>query len=411
MKVTGGKFSQRVLLLAFVLGVFVIAQSVKILNEMDYSEAGIPLWKGPWEDVPERYRVYLKLDGKLSSIEYPDWGYGSEAFSEYSDAMVIESTDSGDIRVPKEVYFWDDEGKTGLIPATTSLGLAYSQGDNNLRDKTFLKFVQALYEGWVVEVEGYAFDVMQGGKRLTLFDVEKLISTEKTEALRMYKHVGVSTNFGGIAGESSIPLPLPTGFAVWRIHEDDTWQEKEYDYGLWMEEGETIRYIFDSDKPLRFQITYSNHVSFTDSRPNHILVEEPSIMAANAYLTAEWEGFYIFRFEGGDPASYVEFNALRKIGENVSMPAWIMGGKGGGGSVIRIPVNESDLSQFPHLLEAFEARGRRTYCPASEAVRILKFFGDEYNKGIDWYGFKLVLEDGTMYHFGLTFGWIPLPVL
>ena len=52
-----------------------------------------------------------------------------------------------------------------------------------------------------------------------------------------------------------------------------------------------------------------------------------------------------------------------------------------------------------------------TYCPASEAVRILKFFGDEYSKGIDWYGFKFVLEDGTMYHFGLTFGWIPPPVL
>ena len=409
MAIPGRRFSIGVLTLAFILGVFVIAQSVKILNEMGYSEAGIPLWKGPWEDVPERYRVYLKLDGKLSSIEYPDWGYGSEAFSEYSDAMVFKTMNSEDNQVPKEVYFWDYEGKTGLIPATTAFGLAYSQGDYNLRDKTFLNFVQALYEGWVIEVEGYAFDVMEGWKRLTLFDVEKLISTEKTEALRMYKHVGVSTNFGGIAGKSSIPLPLPTRFVVGRTHEDDIWQE--YDYGLWLEEGETIRYIFDSDKPLRFQITYSNHVSFTDVRPDHILVEEPSIMAANAYLTAEWEGFYIFRFEGGDPASYVEFNALRKIGENVSMPAWIMGGKGGGGSAIRIPVNESDLSQFPHLLEAFEARARMTYCPASEAVRILKFFGDEYSKGIDWYGFKLVLEDGTMYHFGLTFGWIPPPVL
>jgi len=402
MKVTGRRFSIGMLTLAFVLGFFVIAQSVNILNEMDYSEAGIPLWKGPWEEVPDRYRVYLKLDGKLSSIEYPDWGYGSEAFSEYSDAMVFETMNSEDNQVPKEVYFWDYEGKTGLIPAIS--GGDYIVGD------TFLPiWFHALFEGWNVEVEGYAFDVMEGGKRLTLFDVEKLIFTEKTEALRMYKHVGVSTNFGGIAGESSIPLPLPTRFVVGRTHEDDIWQE--YDYGLWLEEGETIRYIFDSSKPLRFQITYSNHVSFTDVRPDHILVEEPSIMAANAYFTAEWEGFYIFRFEGGDPASYVEFNALRKIGENVSMPAWIMGGKGGGGSSIRIPVNESDLSQFPHLLESFEAFARMTYCPASEAVRILKFFGEEYRKGIDWYGFKLVLEDGTMYHFGLTFGWIPPPAL
>jgi hypothetical protein len=262
---------------------------------------------------------------------------------------------------------------------------------------------------------------MEGGKRLTLFDVEKLISTEKTEALRMYKHVSTSTNFGGIAGVSFIPLPLPTRFEVGRTHLENIWQDKEYDYGLWMGAGETIRYVFDSDKPLSFQLTYSNRTSFTDLKPDNILVEEPSIMVANSYFTAEWDGFYIFGFEGDDPASRVEFNALRKTGEVVLMPAWILGGRTGGGSGIHIPVNETDLMQFPHLLEAFEANAEAkslgyvhadhmTHCPASEARRIIQFFGERFAQGIDWYGFKLVLEDGRMYSFGLIFGWIPPPV-
>ena len=415
MAITGRRFGFGVLTLAFVLGVFVITQSVKIVNEMDYSEAGIPLWKGPWEDVPERYRVYLKLEGRLSAVKYPDWGYGPEAFSEYSDAMVLETTNSEDERVPKVVYLGDDEGNTGLIPTKTGFSLANSTRCSTVGDATFIKWVQALYEGWLIEVEGYAFDVMQDGKRLTLFDVEKLISTEKTEALRMYEHVGVSSNRGGISGVSFIPLPLSTRFEVGRIYEDGSWQDKESDYGLWMEEGETIRFIFSSDKPLRFQLMYSNCTSFMGWSPDHVLVEETSITTYDSYFTAEWDGFYIFGFEGDDPSTRVEFNALRKTGDVVLMPAWILGGRTGGGSGIRIPVNESDLSQFPHLLEAFEEDEKATavhadhmtYCPASEAIRMIKFFGEEYSKGIDWYGFKLVLEDGRMYSFGLKFSWIP----
>ena len=421
MRVSGRRFSIGVLTLAFILGVFVITQSVKIVNKMDYSEAGIPLWKGPWEDVPDRYRVYLKLEGRLSAVEYPDWGYGSEAFSEYSDAMVFETTNSEDNRVPKKVYFWDDKGHTGLIPAQTGFGLANSTGGSTVGDTTFIKLVQALYEGWTIEVEGYAFDVIQGGKRLTLFDVEMFLSTQKSEALRMYKKVFVSSNWGGIYGVSFIPLPLPVRFEVGRIYKETLWQDNENYYGLWMDAGETIRIYFDSDKPVRFQLFYSNCTPFMDWSLDQVLIEEQSITMSDSYFTAEWDGFYIFGFEGDDPASRVEFNALRKTGEVVLMPAWIMGGRVGGGSGTRIEVNESDLSQFPHLFEAFETNAEAksmgyvhadhmTYCPASEAVRIIKFFGEEYSKGIDWYGFKLVLEDGRMYSFGLTFGWIPPPV-
>jgi len=409
MKVTGRKFSLGVLMLAFILGVFVITQSVKIVNEMEYSEVGIPLWKGPWEDVPERYRVYLKLEGRLSAVEYPEWGYGPEAYWNYSDAMVFETTNSEDMRVPKKVYFWDDEGNTGLIPAQNAWGFTVG-------DATFMKWVQALSEGWVIEVEGYAFDLMQEGKRLTLFDVEKLVSTQKSESLCMHREIHASSIAGGVVAGSKSSLPVR--FQVGRTYKDGLWTDSENYYGLWMDEGETIRIYFDSDKPLCFQLIYSNCTSFLLWSPDHILVEEPSITSYNSYFTAEWDGFYIFGFEGGDPASRVAFNALRKTGEVVLMPAWILGGRVGGGSGTRIEVDESELSQFPHLLEAFEADAEATsigyvhadhmtYCPANEAVRIIKFFGGEHTQGINSYGFKLVLEDGRMYSFGLTFNWIP----
>ena len=410
MKVTGSMFSLGVLMLSFILGVFVITQSVKIVDEMDYSEAGIPLWEGALEDVPERYRVYLNLEGRLSAVEYPDWGYGPEAYSEYSDAMVLESTDSEDMRVPKKVYFWDYEGKTGLIPVI-------STGDYYVGDSPLTKCVQALREGWTIDIEGYAFDVIKGGKRHTIFDVEKLVSTQKSETLVMYREVHASSTYGGMAGRGI--ASLPERFHVGRTYRDEYWTDSEYYYGLWMDEGETIRVYFDSDRPVRFRLMYSNRTLFTRAlRADYILVEEPSIMTYDSYFTAEREGFYIFRFEGGDPASRVAFNALRKTGEVVSMPAWILGGRTGGGSGIHIPVNETDLMQFPHLLEAFEANAEAkslgyvhadhmTYCPASEARRIIQVFGERFAQGIDWYGFKLVLEDGRMYSFGLIFGWIP----
>ena len=409
MKATGRTFSLVALTLAFTLGVYVNTQSMRIVNEMDYSSVGIPLWKGPPGDVPERYRVHLKLTGRLASVEYPDWGYGPEASSHYSKAMVFKTTESEDTLVPKEVYLWDDSGDIGLIP-TSSAGGFY------VGDTISAKWIQALYEGWIIEVEGYAFDVMQEGRRLTLFEVIKLVSTQKSETLYMYGEVHVSSKGGGVVG--GIIPSLPVRFEVGRTYRDVYWTDSEYYYWLWMDAGETIRYFFESDRPVQFRLMYSNCTSFMDWSPDRVLVEEPSITTQNAYLTAEWDGFYIFGFEGGDPASRVAFNALRKTGDVVLMPAWILGGRTGGGSGTHIPVNGSDLSQFPHLLEAFEANAEAksigyvhadhmTYCPASEAIRMIEFFGEEYTQGINWYSLNLVLEDGSIYSFGMRFSWIP----
>ena len=415
MKATGRTFSLLALTLAFTLGVYVNMQSMRIVNEMDYSSVGIPLWKGPLADVPERYRVYLNLVGRLSAVKYPDLGYGNEDHSEHSDVMIFETTNSGDMRVPRVVYLTDELSNTGLIPTETGFGLAYSAVGSIIRESTFIKLVQALYEGWTIEVEGYAFDVMQGGQRLTLFDVERFVSAQKVEDLRMYKKVGVSSNTGGTYGVSGIPRPLPVRFEVGRTYRDVYWTDSEYYYGLWMDAEETIRYIFESDRPVHFRLLYSNCTSSMDWTPERVLVEEPSITTQNQYFTAEWDGFYIFGFEGGDPASRVAFNALRKTGDVVLKPAWILGGRTGGGSGTHMPVKESDLSQFPHLLEAFEANEQAiavhadhmTYCPAGEARRMIAFFGENYSQDIDWYGFKLVLEDGSIYSFGMYFGWIP----
>ena len=407
MAASNRSLSLGILGLAFILGVYVNIQSMRIVNEMDYSAVGIPLWKGPFADVPENYRVYLNLVGRLSAVKYPDLGSGNEDNSEQSDVMIFETTNSGDIRVPRVVYLTDEESSTGLIPTETGFGLAYSAAGSIIRKSTFIKLVQALYEGWTIEAEGYAFDVMQGGRRLTLFDVERFVSAQKGEALKMYKKVCVSSNTLGTYGVSGVPRPLPVRFEVGRTYRDVYWTESEYYYGLWMDAGETIRYIFEGDRPVHFRLLYSNCTSFVDWTPESVLVEEPSITTQNEYFTAEWDGFYIFGFEGGDPASRVAFNALRKTGEAVLMPAWILGGRTGGGSGVHVPVNGSDLSQFPHLLEAFEEDARATavhadhmtYCPASEAIRMIEFFGEEYTQGIDWYGFKLVLEDGSIYSF------------
>ena len=407
MIVTERRFSLGVLVLSFVLGFSLIVLSTQIMKKMEYSEYGVPLWEGSWEDVPERHRVYLKLKGRLSEIRYPDWGYGTEAYLNYSDAMVFESTNSEYERVPKMVYFWDDKGNTGLIPSK-------SAGGFDVGDATFSKWVQARCEGWDIEVEGYAFDVIQDGKRLTMFNVEKLLSAWKSETLCMYREVHASV-MTAIVGTSIIPLPLPVRFQVGRIYRDDIWQDNKNYYGLWMDEGDTIRLIFDSDKPVRFRLMYSNCTSFMDWRADHILVDEPSIMTFNSFFSAEWDGFYIFRFEGGDPASKVAFNALRKTGDVLLMPAWVLGGKTGGGSGHRIDVNLSDLSQFPHLIEAFEEDEKATavhadhatYCPAEEAIQIITFLREEYSTQRRNYWFKLTDEDGSYYAFSLSFSWIP----
>lgn len=401
------RFSLGVLALAFVLGLSVMTLSMRTVRKMEYGEYGIPLWKGSREGVPRRYRVNLRLEGRLSEVEYPDWGYGPGAYSNYSRAMVFESTNPDHERAPRLVYFFDDEGDTGLIPSR-------SAGGFDVGDATFSKWVQALHEGWTIEVEGHAFDVMQDSKRITLFGVEKLLSTQRSDTLCMYKEVHASA-MTGMVGTSIIPLPLPVRFEAGRIHRGDIWQDNVNYYGLRMDAGETIRYHFSSDRPIRFQLIFSNHTSFMDWRPDHILIEEPAITTGNSYLSAEWDGFYIFGFEGDDPASRVAFNALRKTGDVVLMPAWILGGRVGGGSGTRIEVNESDLSQFPHLLEAFEEDEKTTavhadhmtVCPASEAIRIIEFFGKRYSRSVNSYGFKMVLEDGRMYSFGIRFSWVP----
>lgn len=98
--------------------------------------------------------------------------------------------------------------------------------------------------------------------------------------------------------------------------------------------------------------------------------------------------------------------------------AWILGGRTGGGSGRRIEVNSTDLQQFPHLFEAFEedakatARGyvhatRMTYCPALEAIDIIGFLREWYSTTETSYGFKLTMEDGSFYSFGIHFSWEP----
>jgi len=99
-------------------------------------------------------------------------------------------------------------------------------------------------------------------------------------------------------------------------------------------------------------------------------------------------------------------------------PAWIQGGRVGGGSGHCIEVKESDLARFPHLLEAFredeEARERHrvhaqqmTWCPRGEALRLTEFLGGEHPRVGRTYGYAIRIEDGTRYSFGIVFVWEP----
>ena len=397
-----------IIVFTFILLFAVMVQSMRMVDQMDYSQHGIPLWKGQWEDVPVRYQVPLRIEGQLSEVEYPDWGYGSEAFSGYSYAMILDSSEAGLGGIPARVYLWDAEGGTGLIPVSYT-------SSSDLGDSTFSKWIQATYEGWTVEVEGHAFDIMQDGSRITLFGVEKLISTQKSERVYMYEEVDASAEFGGMGGVSSTPRPTPTWFKAGRVHTGDLWQDRIVYRGVWMESGETIRYYFKSYNPVRFQLIYSNCSSFSDWETELMLIDESSTTTRLSDLTAERDGFYIFRFEGEDPASIVVLSAFRETKGEVLRPAWILGGRTGGGSGHWYDVNMSDLQQFPHLIEAFEENAKSsavhadhmTFCPAEEAYRIIEFFGDEYSASDSNYGYSLISENGSFYSFSLTFGWAP----
>ncbi len=296
--------SSIIVVLTFILVFSVMILSMRMVDQMEYSEHGIPLWKGQWEDVPARYRVPLRIGGRLSMVEYPEWGYGPEAFSKYLNAMVLEPSEAGLGGIPTRVYLWDPEGGTGLIPSSSGSGF-------DLGDSTFSKWVQALYEGWNVEVEGLAFDVMQDGSRITLFGGEVLLSTRKCDLVYMYERVDASSEFGGMAGIGTSPHPTSTRFQAGRIHRGEIWQDNEVYRGVWMEAGETIRYYFESDRPIRFQLIYSNCSSYFEWEAELTLIEESSMTTSLSDLTAEWDGFYIFRFEGGDPASLVVLSAFR----------------------------------------------------------------------------------------------------
>jgi len=115
----------------------------------------------------------------------------------------------------------------------------------------------------------------------------------------------------------------------------------------------------------------------------------------------------------------IEIGGFPKIEVTVGIPpAWIMGGRTGGGSGTRIEANMTELEQFPHLIEAFEedaaARSRRlvhadhaTYCPAREAMEIIGFLGEEYSTSEREYGFNLTMGDGSFYSIFIMFSWEP----
>jgi hypothetical protein len=165
-------FSAIILAISFILISFIIIQTEITVRDMEYGTAGIPLWKGEWRDLPERYRVYLKFEGKISREEFPvPWfgpapPAGEEQHPIYNDVYILEGL-SGFGYLPEKVYLWYG-GRTNMF-------LANSGGNWAVGGRWVSEWSQALREEKIVEVEGYAFDVLVEGKRCTLFVVERVI--------------------------------------------------------------------------------------------------------------------------------------------------------------------------------------------------------------------------------------------
>jgi hypothetical protein len=165
-------FSASIIVISFILLSIVIIQNELTVRDMEYSAAGIPLWKGRWSDLPERYRIYLKFEGKISREEFPvPWfgpapPAGKEQHPIYTDVYILEGL-SGFGYLPEKVYLWYG-GRTNMF-------LANSGGNWAVGGRLVSEWSQALREEKIVEVEGYAFDVLVDGRRYTLFDVMRVI--------------------------------------------------------------------------------------------------------------------------------------------------------------------------------------------------------------------------------------------
>jgi len=164
-------FSASIIVISFILLSIVIIQNELTIRDLEYSAEGIPLWKGRWSDLPERYRIYLKIKGNISREEFPvPWfgpapPAGEEKHPIYTDVYILEGL-NGWGNLPEKVYL-----RGGHIV----MFLANSGGNWAVGGRLVSEWSQALREEKIVEVEGYAFDVLVDGTRYTLFDVMRVI--------------------------------------------------------------------------------------------------------------------------------------------------------------------------------------------------------------------------------------------
>jgi len=152
-------------------GCLVTLQALMSVEELDLGEAGIPLWDGSWRDeLPEKYRVYRTLKGRLSQEIFPvPWfgpavPVGENQTVRYLEVMVLEVLDLENVTT--KYYLWYG-GRTGMI-------LARSGGNTVIGGAIITEWTMALKEGNMIEIEGYAFDVIAEGKRYTLLNVDRV---------------------------------------------------------------------------------------------------------------------------------------------------------------------------------------------------------------------------------------------
>lgn len=177
-RVRGGSEMEKhnlIILITFFLGCLVIIQALQ-LNEPDEG-LQTPVWKtgiflrhisGIRNKVPEEYRVPLTLRGRLGVAGFPDiveTKYHDDVVSiaiNHKDVLVFDVLDPDSGYVTTRYYLFSEEFGLHVIPMDEETEIG---GVN----------VYEAYEAELIEVEGYAFDIIaRTGTRYTLLNVNKV---------------------------------------------------------------------------------------------------------------------------------------------------------------------------------------------------------------------------------------------
>lgn len=162
-----------IIVATILFGSIVTFQAIQLTQESG-EEDTIPLWEGPWYKVPDEHLVNLTLRGSLSHTGFPyiaDAKYEEDVISigiGFKDVVTLELFDTISGNTTAVFYLYFEGFRAGCIWA----GLIQVPVCENFTVGGVE--IAELYEAELIEVEGYAFDVIAlDKKRYHLLRVSK----------------------------------------------------------------------------------------------------------------------------------------------------------------------------------------------------------------------------------------------